>query len=235
MWASGSGLYVRLGPNMSKVDLETMRCGLGANYHTNVTVMDGEKGNITTSLAEAFDFSQLGVPTPVHTVNEIVTPAYWEAVAINTAGFFGCATANAAEDLSAISPIYVYEFRAQNPVVGPFGLHEEDARPVTGSAGVAHATEIPFVFTTHGSTLPPYYYMAPPNGFEEISKNQIVTLSETMSQAWINFAKTHDPGFGWQPWTKEEPSRAIFDYNTGKGTLENEKANHFVMQCELLD
>ena len=66
---------------------------------------------------------------------------------------------------------------------------------------------------------------------EEISNGQIKTLEETMSSAWINFAKTHDPGFQWQPWTKDEPSRAIFDYNTGATSVQNENADHALMQC----
>merc|ERR1711939_136350 len=236
------GTFGGLGPNMTRADLETIRCGLGANLYTNVTVMDGEKGNITTSLAEAFDFSKRGVPTPASTVNDIITPAYWEGVALTSAAWFGCNTVGAAEDLSAISPIYVYELRAQVPVVAPFaGIHDKNLQPVAGSSGVTHATDLFFVFsdpieaTIEFSIDQPFWYTAPPDGYEEITDTQQKTLAATMSQAWINFAKTHDPGFGWQPWTKQEPSRAIFDYNTGPDSIENEKANHTVVQCELVD
>ena len=49
-----------------------------------------------------------------------------------------------------------------------------------------------------------------------------------------NFAKTNEPGFGWQPWTKEDPTRAVFDYNSGPDAVENEKSNDYVVQCEVL-
>jgi len=239
MAVDSGGEFGGLGPNMTRADLETIRCGLGANLYTNVTVKDGEKGNITTSLAEAFDFSNRGVPTPASTVNDILTKAYWEGVALTSAATKGCKTVSAAEDLSAISPIYVYELRAQVPVAPPVaGIHDKNLQPVAGSSGVPHGIDLFFVFPPapiEASTVLPYLDMAPPDGFEEITDTQQKTLTATMSQAWINFAKTHDPGFGWQPWTKQEPSRAIFDYNTGPGSIENEKANHTVVQCELVD
>merc|ERR1719456_1294253 len=178
MAVDSGGEFGGLGPNMTRADLETIRCGLGANLYTNVTVKDGEKGNITTSLAEAFDFSNRGVPTPASTVNDILTK--------------GCKTVSAAEDLSAISPIYVYELRAQVPVAPPVaGIHDKNLQPVAGSSGVPHGIDLFFVFPPapiEASTVLPYLDMAPPDGFEEITDTQQKTLTATMSQAWINFA-----------------------------------------------
>lgn len=37
-----------------------------------------------------------------------------------------------------------------------------------------------------------------------------VSISETMLTAWTNFAKTGNPGLGWEPYTKENPQYMIF-------------------------
>merc|ERR1712070_807669 len=206
--------------------------------------------------AEVFAFSERSVPTPASTVNDIVTEEYWMGSAMNTARLFTCDTATGASDLSSTitarsSPVFVYEYRAQHGLVPPTaGFRNQDLpdgnttttdllQPVPGSAGVPHAVDLYSIFNASDTSLPqkdrPYWYIADPDGYDKITEEQKQTLSATMSQAWIDFAKHQDPGFDWKPWTAEQPTRAVFDYNTNSNGVENEKADRVVTQCKLVN
>ena len=238
-----------LSAGMTEEDLEKMQCGLGENFRKNVSVLNTrtKEGNITTSISEAFAPSNVPEATPPLTTNDEVTPAYWKGIFIGTAMMWLCPSLTAAELLSPRMPIYVYDFRAQPnvsyPVNGIRVKEGDDLVSIQGSAGVGHGSELTSVFSSQRNVEESIVSNANSTGYmqvtfdeeEVITPEQVSTLAKTMSQAWINFAKTHVPGFGWKPWTQEDPNRAIFDYNTRADAVQNEKADWMMMQCAVLN
>lgn len=242
------GLFVGvLSAGMTEEGFSKLPCGLGENLHKNVTVpMRGTKeGKITTSLSEAF--STIPETTPPLVINDEVTPDYWKGVQISQAMDWVCPSLQAAEMLSPRTPIYFYDFRAQPNVSGVgnglFKKEGDDLIPIQGSVGAAHGAELFSVFSSQrnvgdliaSSANSTAFIPVTVDGEEAITSEQVSTLTNTMSQAWINFAKTHVPGFGWKPWTQDDPNRAIFDYNTGADAVVNEKAYQIMMQCAVLN
>lgn len=254
--AAGLGpLGAGLNGYMNETDLEKLFCNFGPNLYTNVTIDDDKTGTtITTNLAEQFAFSKRSVPTPPSTISDIVTEEWWVGISIFTAHLMVCDTVNSLSYLTSSaahnSPVFVYEFRAQNniapPVAGLLYLNlppPEDKpmnfTPVPGSAGVYHASEMGHIWNSSWADIPeedrPYWTVSAPDGWDEITEEQKATLSATMGQAWINFAKNHDPGFNWQPWTTDRATRAVLDYNTNVNGVVNEIADYVFPQCKLVN
>jgi len=231
--------------NTTEEDLTMMRC-LGNNLTTRVNVPTGNNSNVKTSLSELFKFSKLPVTTPPVTVNEILSPAYWEMVAITTTSWFGCPTVSAAEKISSEAPVYMYSFRAQpNFTTANFGglVGGDPVGPIPGSAGVGHGIELVSVFSAGGAVREMIAQMAAANMSDPLgvpldvgvaSDEAIFGLEEMMSQAWINFAKFHYPGLGWRPWTKHNPSRAIFDYEMTANIIRMESGAEVKTQCAVI-
>lgn len=87
------------------------------------------------------------------------------------------------------APVYVYLFAWQSPVLD-------------GSLRSTHCMEIPFVFNNadvHASMT---------GGSEEA-----IALADKMSQAWINFARTGNPGPEWPEYTAENGATMWWDNN----------------------
>ena len=227
----------------TEANLSSMKCGLGPNLHTPVTVATrGGTGNTTMSLADTFAYSKLPAITPPTNISTMVTPEYWTGVAITTATYWECPLFAAADSFSANNSMYVYEYRAQ-PKYTSFGIvDEKDGGPlgggiIRGSGGAEHGAEVELIFGSFkiDDASNEKTNMTANFNEEQVSTKRMETLATTMSQAWINFAKTHNPGFQWQPWTKDEPSRAIFDYHTRATAVQNENPNHALMQCAVID
>lgn len=87
------------------------------------------------------------------------------------------------------APVYMYIFAWQSPVLD-------------GSLRSTHCMEIPFVFNNadvHASMT---------GGTPEA-----LELADKMSQAWINFARTGNPGSDWPEYTKEDGATMWWDVN----------------------
>lgn len=243
--AQCGGLFGALGFNTTERKLETMKC-LGPSLNTMVTVRnETDKSNVSTSLSEVFDLSNQAPITPPLVVNEILTPNYWKAVAMTTAGFWECPTLDAAERLSrGKSNIYVYNFRAQTRfgsstggLKGPPGSRHP--RHIVGSGGARHGAELISVFSLYDQSAEDVEATSHfvPNDLPHkgsMNPHSVKRLAKTMSQAWINFAKTHKPGFGWQRWTKTDANRAIFDYHTNATEVMMEKAQVSQTNCAVV-
>lgn len=83
------------------------------------------------------------------------------------------------------APVYAYVFTWETPVMG-------------GYAMAYHCSELPFVFNNIALSD------TATGGGEKAQ-----ALAEKMSQSWVNFAKTGNPG--WEAYTREEGATMIFD------------------------
>lgn len=99
-------------------------------------------------------------------------------------------TANLKADQKA-APVYSYVFTWETPAFGGFGM-------------AYHTAEIPFVFNNISIT-------------KDITGQspEAYALAKTMSQAWVNFAKTGQPKAEglprWTPYTRQNGATMIFD------------------------
>lgn len=84
---------------------------------------------------------------------------------------------------------YAYEFARPLP---DDGSHPEDYLK-----GAFHSSDLWFVFKTLANCWRPW-------------TQGDWDLSEKMLTAWTNFAKTSDPGLGWEPCTAENPGFMVF-------------------------
>ena len=113
---------------------------------------------------------------------EFDTPADWLSVdQMFRPNTVRTADARADED---VAPVYMYLFAWKSPIEG-------------GRLGAAHAYELPFCFHT---TEVSQQYLG-----EET--DEIRTLADKMSGAWVSFAKTGKPvveGFDWKPYTSQD-------------------------------
>ena len=80
--------------------------------------------------------------------------------------------------------MYIYEFNRELPgeIV----------------AGAFHAAELWYVFGTLARSSRPF-------------TEGDYALSGRIQDAWCNFARSGNPGGGWQAWTEESPNHAILD------------------------
>ena len=112
---------------------------------------------------------------------EFDTPADWLSVDQNfRPNTVRTADARADEN---VAPTYMYLFAWKSPIQG-------------GKMGAAHAYELPFCF--HTTEVSQQYL-----GDET---DEIRTLADKMSGAWVSFAKTGKPvveGFDWKPYTSK--------------------------------
>ncbi|MEQ1779764.1 MAG: carboxylesterase family protein [Hyphomonadaceae bacterium] len=105
------------------------------------------------------------------------------AIAVATDASFSCNGYNVTSRIKAQgSPVWMYEFRDQTaiPLVGMVN----GKYPLSLSQGAAHAAEIPYVFNMH-----------------DMQNAERTDLQKTMSQYWVNFARTGNPnGNGAPKW-----------------------------------
>ena len=112
---------------------------------------------------------------------EFDTPADW----LSVDQMFRPATVRTADARAdeQVAPVYVYLFAWKSPIQG-------------GKMGAAHAYELPFCF--HTTEVSQQYL-----GDET---DEIRTLADKMSGAWVSFAKTGKPvmeGFDWKPYASK--------------------------------
>jgi para-nitrobenzyl esterase len=117
------------------------------------------------------------------------------------------ATRLAEAQCKARGPVYSYLFTWHPPAL---------RRPV----GACHALEVPFVFgLTNRPFLRPFVGLAP----------SAARLSRRMQHAWINFARTGDPGHerlpGWQAYDTDSRTTMLFGRECGakRAPLEQER------------
>ena len=72
----------------------------------------------------------------------------------------------------------------------------------SGRLGAGHAVEIPFVFDALGPQAEPLLGTAPPQA-----------LADAMHTAWVNFARTGDPG--WPAYDATQRTTMRFDHTSG--------------------
>ena len=105
------------------------------------------------------------------------------ATALATDASFSCNGLNVTSRIkSQGSPVWMYEFRDQTaiPLVGIIN----GKYPLSLKQGAAHAAEIPYVFNLH-----------------DMQNAERTDLQKTMSQYWVNFARTGNPnGNGAPKW-----------------------------------
>lgn len=105
------------------------------------------------------------------------------ATALATDASFSCNGLNVTSRISGQgSPVWMYEFRDQTaiPLVGII----DGKYPLSLNQGAAHAAEIPYVFNMH-----------------DMRNAERADLQKTMSQYWVNFARTGNPnGAGVPKW-----------------------------------
>ena len=97
------------------------------------------------------------------------------AIAIATDASFSCNGLNVSSRIKGQgTPTWMYEFRDQTalPLVGTVN----GKYPMTLKQGAAHAAEIPYVFNMH-----------------DMQNAERTDLQKTMSQYWVNFARTGNP------------------------------------------
>lgn len=105
------------------------------------------------------------------------------ATALATDATFSCNGLNVSSRIkSQGSPIWMYEFRDQTaiPLIGVIN----GKYPLSLNQGAAHASEIPYVFNLH-----------------DMQNAERTALQTSMSQYWVNFARTGNPnGKGVPKW-----------------------------------
>ncbi len=89
--------------------------------------------------------------------------------------------------------------------------------PINGGITSFHCSELAFCF--HALSVP---QIRTPTGGGPVA----MALQDKVSQAWINFAKTGNPGqpgLEWKPYTKENPQAMVFDTVSESVALRDDK------------
>jgi para-nitrobenzyl esterase len=90
--------------------------------------------------------------------------------------------------------------------------------PINGGTTSFHCSELAFCF--HARV--PQIHTATSGGAAAMA----LALQDRVSQAWINFAKTGNPGqpgLEWKPYAKEDPQTMVFDTVSQSAALHDDK------------